>query len=385
LQTSTRNLAFKFKHPPEDDSIFNYSESRDRVDEWLDKYQLSFSDRDMVAEAKAQLDACAFFGLVERFDESMALMSYTFGWSPVGTVPKLREATTPAEIEALPDEVLAMLEKCNRMDTKLYRYAERLFAKRIDKMVKHLLEFAKPGEPHPETWAEQPEFMNRLLDRYYADCQRQQLKPTSRIQVDFAHAFSGSGWHQRETMAIDNSVFRWTGPSTTATLDLPIVQQADAEITFRVINAVETEILDSLKLTVNGTPVPLEVLDGRGSMVRTYRAIAPQTLLASENPFVRLTFIVNRTLAPHTQESWNPDVRKLGVALHWIEVKSQQRDTLNSTSLPETVETDHEFASAADIIKYNQRSHRRDRVKNLVKTAPVLRSLYNIYKRFTAQ
>lgn len=381
----TRNLSLKMKHPPADDSIFHYSESRDRVDQWLDKYQLPLSDRDSLNQAKEQLEACAFFGLVERFDESMALMSYTFGWSPVGTVPKLREATTPAEIEALPDDIRTMLEDCNRLDTKLYRYAEKLFEKRMKAMVRHLREFAKPGEPTPKAWADDPAFMNVLLDRYYAECQHKYLKPSPRVQVDFSQAFSGSGWHQRETMAVDNSVFRWTGPSPTATIDLPIIQQADAEITFRVINAMEREILDSLTLAVNDTPVSLELLDGAGSTVRTYRAIAPQSILISDRPFTRLSFTVDHTIAPHTKESWNPDVRKLGVAIHWIDVKSQHTDVLEPATVQEPTESDHEFASAQDILKYNQRSHQRDRMKNLVKTAPVLRSLYNTYKRFTAQ
>lgn len=381
----TRNLSFRVKHPPADDAIFQYSESRDRVDQWLDKYQLPLSDRDSLAQAKEQLEACAFFGLVERFDESMALMSYTFGWSPVGAVPKLREATTPAEIEALPDDIRTMLEDCNRLDTKLYRYAEKLFEKRMKAMVRHLREFAKPDEPTPKTWAEDPEFVTVLLDRYYADCQRQRLKPSSRVQVDFSQAFHGSGWHQREKMAVDNSVFRWTGPSTTATVDLPVVQTADAEITFRIINALETEILDSLTLAVNDTLIPLELLDGAGTTVRTYRAIAPQAVLNNDRPFTRLAFTVDRTIAPQAKESWNPDVRKLGVAIHWVEVKSLGSEGLESASDEEPAEPNHDFASAQDIIKYNQRTHQRDRVKNLVKTAPVLRSLYKTYKRFTAQ
>ncbi|MBF2078507.1 MAG: sulfotransferase family 2 domain-containing protein [Synechococcales cyanobacterium T60_A2020_003] len=384
----TRNLSFKIKYPPADDSIFHYAESRDLVDQWLDKYQLSLSDRDSLSEARAQLDACAFFGLVERFDESMALMSYTFGWSPVGTVPKLREATTPAEIEALSDDVRAMLEECNRLDTKLYRYAEKVFEKRMRVMMRHLSEFAKPGEPEIKAWTDDPQFANILLDRYYADCQRQVLKPSPRIQVDFSQALSGSGWHQRETMAMDHSTFRWTGPATTTTIDLPIPQKADAEITFRVINAIEMDVLDSLKLAINNKSVDLELLDGAGSTVRTYQAIAPQSILASDRPFTRLSFIVNRTIAPHTKESWNPDVRKLGVAIHWIEVKSHQTDDLPSeeqTSAVNVSSKTHQFAGAKDIIRYNQRIHQRDRIKSFMKTAPVLRSLYHLYKRLTAQ
>jgi hypothetical protein len=377
----TRNLSYQIQQVPPEDSVFQYSESRDRVDQWLDKYRLPLSDQESLEQAKVQLDECACFGLVERFDESMALLSYTFGWAPVGTVPKLREATTPAEIEGLSADTRAMLEKCNRLDLKLYRYAERQFEKQMAAMVQHLHEFAKPGEPRPETWTEQPEVMNTLLDRYYTECQRQHLTPKSRIQVDFSRAWQGSGWHQREKMAVDDSVFRWTGPSTTATLDLPLSHKADATLALRVINAVDMDILESLSLSVNDQPVPLKLVDGAGTLIRTYEAIAPQAVLESDRPFVRLGLTVDRTLAPSAKEEWNPDTRKLGVAVHWVEARSHQ-DLAGSVPDRERI---HEFASAAAIAKFNQRTRRRDRLKNWVKTAPVLRSVYKTYKKLTAQ
>ncbi|MGB3516789.1 MAG: sulfotransferase family 2 domain-containing protein [Elainellaceae cyanobacterium] len=379
----TRNLSFDIHSAPPNDPVFHYNESRDRVDQWLEKYRITYSDSESLERAKQKLDDCAFFGLVERFNESMALMSYTFGWSPVGTTSKLREATSKAEIDALPTDVRDMLEDYNELDTLLYSYADAAFQERLSAMIQHLHDFAKPGEPRPETWDEDPETMQTLLDRHYTDCQKQrQIPPSEVIRVDFAHALSGSGWHHREKVAVDQTYFRWTGPSTTSTLDVPLSQQADVRVTFRIINAVESGIIDSLSLSVNDTHVALALLDGKGTVVRTYQAVVPKELLESDRPFTRFTFQVAQTRSPRDQEAWQSDMRQLGVALHWMDIHPVEMT--DDHPIPPLTQYKN-VATVRDLKRLRHRLRRRDRLKYLIKTTPGLRSLYSVYKRMTAR
>lgn len=378
----TRNLSFDVRIALPSDPVFSHHESRNRVDQWLEKYRVTYSDSESLERAKQKLQECAFFGLVERFDESMALMSYAFGWTPVRTTPKLREATSKGEIDSLPTDVRDQLEVYNKLDTLLYSYAESAFEQRLASMVQHLHEFAKPGESRPESWSEDPSTMQTLLDRYYAHCQSQrQIPSVEAIRVDFAQAISGSGWHNREKVAIDQTYFRWTGPSTTATLDLPLACQTDLCITFRVINAVESGIVDSLSLSINDAHVALTLIDGKGTVVRTYQAKVEKELIESDRPFTRLTFHTAKTLSPQEQEPWQSDRRQLGVAIHWIDIQPAVAD------LPTAPPFAHykDVASVHDLERLRRQRRRRAHMKYVIKTTPGLRSLYAIYKRIIAR
>jgi hypothetical protein len=369
----TRNLSFILDEAPIEDALERYAESREHVDQWLEKYRIPLSDWESMEQAKETLMSCAFFGLVERFDESMALMTYTFGWAPIGTVEKLRAATTPEEVQALPEEALALLNECNEMDTELYAYAEKVFSQRVQEMIQSLKVYARAGEEVPEEWQENPTLIQTLLDRHYAECYHKAApEPTETVWVDFGNAIQGTGWHHREQVSSDNSLFRWTGPGTISTLDVNVVRDRPLCLTFRVINAIHTDVLDSLQVLVNGNLTELEVLDGAGSTVRTYRTTIPQTWLNPADSFVRLAFQVEKTLSPHSQESWNPDRRKLGVAIHWVDLRPM--DASGATPLPD-------MPSSQDLVRMNQVAHFKARLKHIAKEAPGISAVYRTWKR----
>ncbi|NJP07586.1 MAG: sulfotransferase family 2 domain-containing protein, partial [Chloroflexaceae bacterium] len=65
------------------------------------------SPQDTLAIAQRRLDECAFVGITEQFDNSLRLLYYTFGWSPIEhytsrniTPAALKPEVTP-ELEAL--------------------------------------------------------------------------------------------------------------------------------------------------------------------------------------------------------------------------------------------------------------------------------------------
>jgi len=92
-----------------------------------------------LALAKVHLEYLAFFGLKERFDDSIKLLAYTFSWSPI----KLEERLNAAPADSKPDftpELAALFEKTNGLDMEFYQYAVALFDHRFQKMERELKE-----------------------------------------------------------------------------------------------------------------------------------------------------------------------------------------------------------------------------------------------------
>ena len=94
-----------------------------------------FSDH--LALAKVHLEFLAFFGLKERFDDSVKLLDYTFGWPPIQTEAMLNLAPADSKPQMTP-EIEALMEKANGMDMAFYQYACELFDYRFQMMEREL-------------------------------------------------------------------------------------------------------------------------------------------------------------------------------------------------------------------------------------------------------
>lgn len=258
-----------------------------------------------LAVAKQHLSEFACFGLVERFQDSMALLSHTFGWNPLAEYSNLMIGSRKLKQDQLEPEVIEMIARRNSLDLDLYNYAQELFADRHAQMVQILQErYGSVSIPIPA-----------LLEQHYRDRYAEQPQSlTTQLDFDFNQALSGSGWHLREG---SEPTFRWTGPGTASTLDLPLAIAQDLTLEFCVINAIAPDILQSLTLQVNDRPVPLGVLYSHG--ITLFQAIIPSAALSSNAPFTRLTFQVNRTLSPQDLNPHDPDRRPVGLAFSAIQ------------------------------------------------------------------
>jgi hypothetical protein len=85
-------------------------------------------DDEMLAQAKHNLrDGLAFFGLTERFDESLVLAKQRLGLRSILYSSSARVNTSRPRGDEVPVELRRAAERCNRYDIELYRYAEQLF------------------------------------------------------------------------------------------------------------------------------------------------------------------------------------------------------------------------------------------------------------------
>lgn len=101
---------------------------RSRENGWL------LSDEAQLALAKQRLEQYAFVGLTERYDESVALLHYTFGWEPLAEIPLLNTAPKKTSREHLDEATQAALLACTELDRELYAFAQVLFAERYGQM-----------------------------------------------------------------------------------------------------------------------------------------------------------------------------------------------------------------------------------------------------------
>lgn len=76
-------------------------------------------------------DYFAVVGLVERFDESLLLLKKAFGWSNIFYNRQNKTPRRPYQDEVAP-ATMALIEKENDLDIKLYQFAQQLFAERLE-------------------------------------------------------------------------------------------------------------------------------------------------------------------------------------------------------------------------------------------------------------
>jgi hypothetical protein len=85
-------------------------------------------DDEMLEQAKANLrDGLVFFGLTERFDESLVLAKRRLGFSRILYRSSSRVNATRPRGRDVPAGLRAAAERSNRYDIELYRYAQELF------------------------------------------------------------------------------------------------------------------------------------------------------------------------------------------------------------------------------------------------------------------
>jgi len=293
------------------------------------KFDLSGLPPEEIFElAKQSLDQCAFVGLVERFQDSLYLLSYIFGWNPIINTRRENAAKSQSPLDNLPPTTLAALKENSAYDIELYQYAKAIFEQRFDQMTQDLRQ-RYGGQIEPlsvegvSSEGVSSEGLAKLLDQHYNQRYAARQIPTSdQTDYDFSEPLRGSGWQRRERSA-ELSGFRWIGPGTTATLDLPLQDnpETDLAVEFKVPHAhlVAPDILHSLTVAVNGHPIALDILHSdQGSYF--YQGLISPALLKSDRVFTEFKFQVNRTDSLQALSPDNPDTRMLGLAVHYMQV-----------------------------------------------------------------
>jgi hypothetical protein len=122
---------------------------------------------DVLPIAKRRLASFACFGLAERMQDSLFMLSYIFGWRPLMNDKQLNPSHEP--LDDISPELRDRIAAVNAQDMGLYAYAKELFEARMTEMTNRLLErygdtkHARLTLPLPE------EVMLELLERHYRE------------------------------------------------------------------------------------------------------------------------------------------------------------------------------------------------------------------------
>ena len=265
------------------------------------------------------LETFAFFGLSERFQDSLYLLAYTFGWQPIGDFQKLNVAPLKPHRRDISPDTLNRIAAKNALDMELYKYAQQLFETRVSRMTQELLDNYGDRSHASLNYPLPVETLHGLLERHYERRFAGRYKPLRSLHFKFDQALQGTQWHLVE-ISPEHGPFRWSGPGPKSTLDFPLARDTDLLIKFRILMTLAPDVLESLRLTVNDQPIPLSRhSDATGALILTGRI--PRAAIAGDKPFVRLQFEINRTIVPQTLDPNSPDTRQLGCAFNWLQIE----------------------------------------------------------------
>jgi len=262
-------------------------------DLWRDEGRTwaTLGDRSLLELAKSRLERFAFVGLQDRFEESLRLLAYTFGWPLPDRTPRANVRRNVRE--ELSERTLARIHELTALDQELYDFAKQRFEAHTALLSDELVRERHRG------------YMGRLPRQDH-------------VLVRFERGIIGAGWQDREQTAAWAG--RWTGPGTEASLHFPVPPGRPYTLFLRA-GALETDIINGLEIEANGLPLRLRREPCAGDPRHAcLRADIPPQATARSPEYLALTLRVPRTISPHAKNAANPDRRSLGVYVQALEV-----------------------------------------------------------------
>lgn len=280
----------------------------------LDRFLEPVGEKDL-ERARQRLPGLVWIGLNERFAESLALLSFVFGWPLPDLTLRLNPTKKRPAMGDIPEELARRLRRVCSLDEVLYADATALFEQRYAALCQSVLERyggkcqARLKPPLPV------DILAPLIEHHYSSRFGNRHPFTSDYVMNFEDIIEGSGWHVPERSP-SGELFRWTGPETCSVVYLPLERGHDYVLQLRVLREATSGVLDSLKVDVNGHP--LEVLafpEPHGST--SFRGLIPAPHLENDFSFVRLALHVDRTNSMDTSSE-----RLLGLAVSGLHLRA---------------------------------------------------------------
>jgi len=272
--------------------------------------------------AKQRLEQMAFLGLTERFQDSLFLLSYTFGWRPILNTLHLNPGLKSGNTIDPSSRVIAMIKEHIVFDIPLYQFGEQIFDQRFNNMTEILLKQYGKKKHAALKWPLPVDLMADLLEQHYVKRRDERLKLTSSPNTRILHYNPSMytegpfGWYPLE-VSDAHGPYRWSGPGLQSGFDLPCPAGKNIHVSFCLLAAMGFDIIEELSLTVNDIPIDTQfTTDEQGHFVFSGN-IPTQSI---SGPFLRLIFSIPRTVTPNTN-----DERLLGIALSWVKLQALEK------------------------------------------------------------
>jgi hypothetical protein len=222
----------------------------------------------------------------------MELLTYTFGYPPIEEYPMLQVSGNRDKRDEVPGEIIDQLTEMNRDEIDLYEYGLKIFEKRLDEMRVN---------------------KKREIPSTMSAPRRASLK------MDFRRVYPGQGWHVGEINS-EFGIIRWSGPELVSYLRIPALVEQEYKISFRVVHALDPEVLAGLTLEMNGYGIALTRRDGDAPNMAFFDGDISQTFLDQYGNNNILAFKVQKTIRPCDVQINNPDTRPLGLCYNWLRI-----------------------------------------------------------------
>ncbi len=293
-----RHLSFDLQQDPEAQELFLSSESIKVVNQWI-KTPKKISNKQRLTRAKKAIMDCSWFGIQEKFSQSMQLFAYTFNRPPIGESPHINAHKPSQEIDNYCKELIA---NQNEYDLALYQFALEIFNHKYETMCLRL----------KQQYTDVNLSIDDMIDKHYQAAAHNIAH--EHIVYDFGSALLGNGWHRREKTQPENTFFRWTN-NKLATIDFWL-RSRDYQLTIRIINAVSLKHLSELDIHINNVSIPFEYDQNEG-VVRIISATIQASMI--KNNLLRIQFHQPET-SVHSTIFNSDDDRSLGIAINWIRI-----------------------------------------------------------------
>jgi hypothetical protein len=237
-------------------------------------------------DALAGLRRCDFIGLAERQDESVDWLTHRLGWAALTPLPRAMVTRTSLREDEVSPAALEALRDLTAVDRELYSQAVRLYEDRVSEWS------AAGGIDGPAAGIEDAPLVSDLR---------------------FDRPIRGSGWLGRERVG-DEPWMCWIGHTGEAQVDLADDPGA-RHVVVEVAHAVRPEILETLRITVDGRGVTPTFAQS-GDAVIASAPLEPRR--GRRHEAVRVKLAVDHATRPCDVNPESSDNRELAIAVRRI-------------------------------------------------------------------
>jgi hypothetical protein len=232
------------------------------------------------------LERCGFVGLSERLEESVGWLARRLGWRDLTPVPHTNVTLERVQRDDLSTAALEALHEHTSIDRELYARAMA----RYERLT---------GE-----WSSGADPRDRSAD----------IPDAPAVEdLHFDQPIPGGGWIAREGAA-DEPSLAWIGDTRAAWVDMA-GRGADS-LLVEIVHSLDQSILESLRISVDGTLVPHALETSNGVVVAT--AHLRRRRLPRRARVTRVALEVDRTARPVDLHPESADRRQLAIAVRRI-------------------------------------------------------------------
>ena len=192
-----------------------------------------------IAACHAALEKFDCIGLIEDYDFSLLMLNAFLSIPPPIQLQKLNVHESSKYISEIDKEALDLAEDLLQIDKHIYQHATELYATQKERLL------VNTGNKLNAQQIIQKNYERQLLNKAA-------VKNTT---ITMSEALAGAGWHAREKNGKKTS--RWTGPGTTAYLDVMLNRKKPLSFTLKISTPLSIQIIENLSISVDNIQTPV--------------------------------------------------------------------------------------------------------------------------------